>query len=102
MGERKLPAHRDQQTGERYRVAATLAPVHADNDVFEHRGSSKLTVCLPGHGTPCAGVRSPISLPSFIASRQGRAGLAGLTAIRPALMLSRVRGAARGAVTAAP
>ena len=36
IGERQLPAHRDQQPGERYRFAATLAPVHADNDVFEH------------------------------------------------------------------
>lgn len=34
IGERKLPAHRDQQPGEFYRVAATLAPVHADDDVF--------------------------------------------------------------------
>src|SRR4051794_29138104 len=46
MGERKLPAHRDEPPGERYRVAATLAPVHADNDVFEHPGSSSLSAYL--------------------------------------------------------
>src|SRR3954454_720707 len=81
IGERKLPAHRDQPPRERYRVAATLAPVHADNDVFEHPGSSELRVYLSGDGpTVRAGVRSRVSLASLIA-------------VCPALTLTLVGGA---------
>jgi hypothetical protein len=37
MGERELPARRDQQLCERYGVATALSSVHADNDLLEHR-----------------------------------------------------------------
>ena len=40
MGERELPARREQQLGERYRVAAARPSVHADNDLLEHPVSS--------------------------------------------------------------
>jgi len=36
MGKRELSIRRDQQPGERYRVAAAFPPVHADNDLPEH------------------------------------------------------------------
>src|SRR3954447_524022 len=93
IGERKLPAHRDQSPGERYRVAATLAPVHADNDVFEHLRSSHLTFPI-GDG-PTVRRRSLANLtPIRHRLKAWMAGLAGITAICPALMLSLVRGAA--------
>src|SRR5206468_2121481 len=50
MGERELAAHRHEQPGKRDRVAAALAPVHADHDVCEHPGSSQLGVSLSGDG----------------------------------------------------
>jgi hypothetical protein len=40
VDERELPVRRDQQLGERYRVAAALPSVHADNDLLEHPGFS--------------------------------------------------------------
>src|SRR4051812_17098135 len=36
MGERELPLRRDEQLGERDRVASALPSVHPDNDPLEH------------------------------------------------------------------
>jgi hypothetical protein len=94
IGERKLPAHRDQQPGERYRVAATLAPVHADNDCLNIEVAPNLPFTYRVTAQPCAASSLAISLPSLIARRQWMPGLAALAAICAALMLSLVGGAA--------
>ena len=40
IGERELPVYSDQQLGERDRIAAALAPIHAHDDLLEHPGFS--------------------------------------------------------------
>jgi hypothetical protein len=45
MGQRDRSARRNEQLGERYRVAAALPSVHPDNDLLEHL-VSLLTISL--------------------------------------------------------